>query len=93
MDKQIKDLVEEGESSIEISGVSAQSFIAGDKKEDGIAVLEIAGTKSIAQDVKEKRDLDTDICETDVSNGNNSDAVSVITIDSSNSQEDTGHNV
>ena len=32
MDKQIKDLVEEGESSIEISGVSAQSFIAGDKK-------------------------------------------------------------
>ena len=38
MDKQIKDLVEEGESSIEISGVSAQSFIAGDKKEDDVAV-------------------------------------------------------
>ena len=93
MDKQIKDLVEEGESSIEISGVSAQSFIAGDKKKDNVAVLEIAGAKSIAQGVKEKRDLNTDICETDVSNGNNSDAVSVITIDSSNSQEDIDHNV
>ena len=63
------------------------------KKEDDIAVLEIAGTKSIAQDVKEKGDLDTDICETDFSNGNNSDAVSDITIDSSYSQEDTDHNV
>ena len=93
MNKQMKDLVEEGESSIEIFGVSRQSFIAGDKKEDKVAVLEIAGTKSITQDVKEKRDLDTDICETDISNGNNSDAVSVITIDSSNSQEDTNHNV
>ena len=80
MDKQIKELVEE-------------SFFAEDKKEDDVTVLEIAGRKSIAQDVKEKRDLDTDIYETDISNGNNSDAVSVITIDSSNSQEDTDHNV